>query len=143
MLLSLELPGAPRGKGRPRFRVIGKGKKQFVSTYTDSETRAYEDRLKAVGALRMGMDTPFDFPLSVKVEAMMPIPASWSAKKRASAANGEIAPTTKPDADNIAKMKDALNGVVWLDDSLIVSLVVVKRYSDVPLLRISVWKWFD
>ncbi len=91
----------------------------------------------------MGMGEPFDYPLSVKVEAFMPIPASWSLKKQASAASGEIAPTTKPDSDNIAKMKDALNGVVWRDDSQIVSLLVVKRYSRTPLLRIGVWKWFD
>lgn len=139
----IELPGIPRGKGRPRFRVIGTGKRSFVSTYTDAETRKYEDRLKAAGAAQMAMDAPYDCPLSVRVEAFMPIPASWSVKKRASAANGEIMPTTKPDADNIVKMLDALNGVVWRDDSLIVSLFVIKRYSVTPLLRIGVWRWFD
>jgi Holliday junction resolvase RusA-like endonuclease len=143
LLLSLELPGVPRGKGRPRFRVIGKGKKQFVSTYTDTETRQYEERLKAIGSARMGMGEPFDCPLSVKVEALTPIPASWSLKKQASAAKGEIVPTGKPDADNIAKLVDALNGVVWRDDSFIVSMLILKRYSLTPLLRIGVWKWFD
>jgi Holliday junction resolvase RusA-like endonuclease len=143
LLLTLELPGAPRGKGRPRFRVIGHGKKQFVSTYTDAETRKYEERLKAVGTARMGMGEPFDCPLSVKVEALTPIPASWSLKKQASAAAGELCPTGKPDADNIAKLVDALNGVVWRDDSAIVSMLIVKRYSLTPLLRIGVWKWFD
>lgn len=142
-IFSIVMLGDPRGKGRPRFRVIGKGKKQFVSTYTDTETRKYEDRLKAVGAAEMGMGEPFDFPLSVRIDAFCPIPASWSLKKRASAEKGDIAPTTKPDADNIAKMKDALNGVVWRDDSLIVSLLMVKRYSLTPSLRIGVWKWFD
>jgi len=142
-LVAIELLGPPRGKGRPRFRVIGKGKKQFVSTYTDAETRKYEDALKAAGALQMGMGEPYDCPMSVKVEAFMPIPGSWSLKKQASAAAGEIAAATKPDADNIAKMKDALNGVVWRDDSQIVSLLVVKRYSRTPMLRIGVWKWFD
>jgi len=63
--------------------------------------------------------------------------------KETIAVQGAIAPTTKPAADNIAKMKDALNGVVWRDDSLIVSLLVVKRYSLTPSLRIGVWKWFD
>ncbi len=143
LLLSLELAGSPRGKGRPRFRVIGKGKKQFVSTYTDTETRKYEDRLKAAGASRMGMGEPFDCPLSVKVEALTAIPASWSLKKQASAAAGEIVPTGKPDADNIAKLVDALNGVVWRDDSSIVSMLILKRYSLTPMLRIGVWKWFD
>jgi Holliday junction resolvase RusA-like endonuclease len=144
LLLTLELPGAPRGKGRPRFRVIGHGKKQFVSTYTDAETRKYEERLKAVGTTRMGMGDPFDCPLAVKVEALTPIPGSWSLKKQALAAAGEIAPGSNPDADNICKIAlDSLNKVVWRDDSLIVSLLIVKRYSLTPLLRIGVWKWFD
>jgi len=91
----------------------------------------------------MGMVEPFDCPLSVKVEAFMPIPESWSIKKRLAAQSGQIMPTTKPDADNIIKMLDAFNKVVWKDDSAIVSLVVIKRYSLTPMLRIEVWKWFD
>lgn len=142
-IFQVELFGNPRGKGRPRFRVIGSGKRQFVSTYTDTETRKYEERLKAAAALQMAMGEPFDCPLSVKVEALMPIPASYSLKKRAMALSGAIMPTTKPDADNIVKMLDALNKVVWRDDSAIVSLLVVKRYSATPMLRIGVWRWFD
>lgn len=141
-IFTLEVPGAPRGKGRPRFRIIGKGMQQFASAYTDSDTRKYEDQLRIAAALEMGADKPFDFPLSVSVEALMPIPSSWSLKKRASAAEGTIAPTSKPDADNIVKSLDALNKVVWRDDSLIVSLFVIKRYSLTPMLRIGVRKWF-
>lgn len=143
-LISIILLGSPHGKGRPRFRVIGSGKRQFVSTYTDPETRKYEDRLRSTGIAQMGFAPPFDFPLSVRVTALMGIPQSWSAKKQASAANGEIMPVGKPDGDNICKIAlDALNGVVWRDDSLIVSLHVMKRYSTTPSLQIGVWRWFE
>ncbi len=89
-LIEICLPGDPRGKGRPRFRVIGKGPRSFVSTYTDQETQKYESRLRAAGAAQMAMQEVFSGPLYVKVEAHMPIPASWSLKKRASAADGAI-----------------------------------------------------
>lgn len=91
----------------------------------------------------MGMTEPYDCPLSVKVEAFMPVPVSWSIKKRAAADAGEITPCTKPDLDNVCKLLDALNEVVWKDDSQIVAMTAIKRYSLTPLLRIGVWKWFD
>lgn len=143
LIFALELPGSPRGKGRPRFRIIGSGMKQFTSAYTDSDTRKYEDQLRAIAALEMGRREPFDFPLSVKVEALMPIPGSWSTKKRALAADGSIAPTTKPDADNILKNLDALNKVVWRDDSIIVNLLIIKKYGLTPKLRIEVREWLS
>lgn len=117
--------------------------KQFTSAYTDSDTRKYEDQLRAVAALEMGRREPFDFPLSVRVEALMPIPTSWSLKKQLLAEEGAIAPTTKPDADNIVKMCDALNKVVWRDDSIIVNLLIIKQYSLTPKLRIEVRKLFS
>jgi Holliday junction resolvase RusA-like endonuclease len=135
----IELLGPPRGKGRPRFRVMGK----FVSTYTDAETRKYEDRLKGEATLKMLGIPALDCALSVRIEAHMPIPQSWSKKNTEAAIGGRFMPITKPDSDNIVKMLDALNKVVWKDDSQIVSLFVLKRYSDNPRLRIVVWKWFD
>lgn len=155
-LLGLEIDGPPKGKARPRFRVIGSGQKQFVSTYTDSDTRKYEDRLKSAAIDAMGMREPFSDPLSVKVEAFMPIPSSWSLRKQAQASEGLIMPASGIDLDNIVKMLDGLNyhpprfkgdrekrPIVWMNDSQIVSLMAVKRYSLTPLLRIGVWKWFD
>jgi len=142
-IFTLEFPGAPRGKGRPRFRIIGKGMQQFASTYTDSDTRRYEDQLRVAATIQMGRREPFDFPLSVSIEALMPIPGSWSLRKRASAASGVIAPTTKPDADNIVKSLDAFNKVVWRDDSMIVNLLINKRYSLTPMLKVVVWRWIS
>lgn len=40
MGLIFEVPGEPRGKGRPRFTKDG-------HAYTDSETRAYEKKIMA------------------------------------------------------------------------------------------------
>jgi Holliday junction resolvase RusA-like endonuclease len=121
-----------------------KFKKPFVHQYSDPETVEYEEAIKAVGEEAMAGCAPFPGPLTVFVEAFFPIPASWSARKRAAAAAGEIFHTSKPDGDNVFKsVGDALNGVCWVDDSQIVMTQCVKLYSDWPMVRISVWAWND
>lgn len=148
-LVSVLLPGPPRGKGRPRFRIVRPKKGgEFVTVYTDAETVMYEANLAAAGreAMRAAglFSDPFDGPLTCFVEAFVPIPESWSAKKKAEAAAGDISPTSKPDGDNYAKcVGDALNKIVWVDDSQIIMWQILKQYSDFPRLRVSVWPWND
>ena len=76
--------------------------------------------------------------LRVKVSAFVSIPKSFNKKKQAAAIENIIRPTTKPDADNIAKMLDALNKIVWNDDSQIIRLVIEKFYSEQPRLEIQI-----
>lgn len=143
-LYTIVLSGAPHGKGRPRFRIVKpRGGAQFISTYTDAATRAYETRLAAAGKDAMGAEKPLDEALWVDVTAFMAIPSSWSRKARAAAVNLEVMPITRPDADNFAKCVDALNGIVWADDSRIVRLIAQKFYSERPRLVVKVWRWAD
>ena len=137
---TIVLPGPPRGKGRPRFRVM----KGFAMAYTDATTRAYEARLAEAGRLvAADLGEPLEAALWVEVTAFMAIPASWSKKDRAAAAALELMPTTKPDADNFAKCVDALNGIIWRDDAQIVRLIAQKFYSERPRLVVKVWQWAD
>ena len=63
----------------------------------------------------------------------MPIPPSWSARKRAQAITGEIAPKGKPDIDNLAKaLLDSLNAIVLADDAAVIHLDARKRYALEP-----------
>lgn len=145
-LVTILLPGDPRGKGRPRFRIIRPkgGGAPFASVYTDAETAAYEHALARCGRVAMGAAAPFPGPLTCFAEAFMPIPESWSNKKKAAAAAGDVFHVSKPDGDNIAKcVGDALNKIAWVDDSQIVMWQVLKTYSDFPRLRVSVWGWDD
>lgn len=134
----IELAGEPKGKGRPRFRVFQRGRASFGSAYTPAKTRKYEDELKAVALEVMGERDPFEGPLHVRCVAAFPIAQSWTKQKREAARVGDILPTKKPDADNILKMLDALNGVVWGDDSQIVKAEIEKFYSERPMFRIEV-----
>ncbi len=47
-------------------------------------------------------------------------------------------PTVKPDWDNLGKVTDALNGIVWEDDKQVVDGQVIKYYDREPRLEIVV-----
>lgn len=136
--VTIFLPGQPKGKGRPRFRMIQRGAQVFSSAYTDEKTRSYETLLREAAQAVMGDRPLLDGALHLVMEARFGVPASWSKKKQAAALAGSVHPTGKPDLDNLVKVLDALNGVVWRDDSLIVSADVRKSYSDRPGLTITV-----
>lgn len=136
----IKLDGPPRGKGRPRFGRRG----SFVAVWTDKKTMDYEERLMRAGAdAAMAKDLHLRHEaLSVRIEAGMPIPASWSQKKRQAAISGDLTPTGKPDFDNIAKIcGDALNKIVWKDDSQIIVCAFRKFYAAEPALTVMAWDW--
>jgi len=126
-MISFVVPGAPVGKGRPRFAKRG----NFVSTYTPEKTASYENLVKVLAMQEMGSNQPISSPVNVFIDIAICPPASWSKKKRAQALNEEIHPTGKPDIDNVAKgILDAMNGVVYLDDKQVISLTIRKFYDE-------------
>jgi Holliday junction resolvase RusA-like endonuclease len=136
----IELDGVPQGKGRLRHRVVRSRANPmgYASGYTPSRTRRYEEQLAAQAARVMGNRSPMAGPVHVQVCAYIPVPKGWSKGKRAVALSGEIRPIVKPDWDNYAKVCDALNRVVWIDDKQVIVGRVEKFYSDRPRLRIVV-----
>ena len=131
-MLTITVAGTPLGKGRPRFhRASGRA-------YTPEKTRNFETNLRLAAQDVMADRPPLEGPLTVCVHAHFPVPQSWSAKKRSRALEGAISPTTKPDWENIAKMCDAFNQVVWKDDSQVVHGTIIKMYSDRPRLSVFV-----
>lgn len=135
MVLMFEVPGEPRGKGRPRF--------SGGHVHTDSETRAYEKKIaayyrKAHGAFRF----PEKATVTVEVTAHYPIPKSATRAATAGMEAGKILPTRKPDIDNVIKaVLDALNGVAYKDDSRVVAVYGKKAYSHDPKLVIELKGW--
>ena len=76
---------------------------------------------------------PLETPLAVYLYFRLPIPRSHSKKRQEACLNGSERPIKKPDIDNLAKsVLDGLNGVVWHDDSQIVSLHLTKVYARNP-----------
>mgnify|MGYP001780014312 CR=1 FL=1 len=53
--------------------------------------------------------------------------------------SGVHRPTVKPDLDNYIKStSDALNGIIWADDNLIISLEAKKFYAERPHLTVEI-----
>ena len=149
--VTIVLPGAPKGKGRPRFTTIG----GFARAYTEKKTVTYENALKAAGVAAMNGLQTLNEAIGISVVGYLPVPDSWSRAKRAAALAGDIMPTGKPDADNIGKMLDGLNyhppafkgdkekrPIIWRDDAQIVSLHIMKFYGADPRLVVQVFRWF-
>jgi Holliday junction resolvase RusA-like endonuclease len=90
-------------------------------------------------AAAMAGRPPLEGPLKFQLTAHMPIPVSWSAKKRQAAMDSWQRPTSKPDLDNIIKLvKDAINCIVWRDDAQVVRIEADKFYSDTPRVDVTV-----
>lgn len=129
-LIRIWIPGTPQGKGRARARIAGKGAKQFIQHYTPGKTRSYEEAIKVLAAAQMSGRPPLVGAVHMALVIVMPVPKSWPNWKRELVDKDAIAPTTKPDSDNVEKaVKDALNGVVWKDDAQVVYTSKLKIYQ--------------
>lgn len=120
-MYAVTFPITPVAKGRPRFTRRG-------FAYTPEKTRKAEADLKTL----MLMSRPpkiFDCPIVVAVTFHLVRPKSSKA----------LWPSVRPDVDNLAKwVKDAGNGILWKDDSLICVLRAEKIYSERAMVSIQI-----
>jgi Holliday junction resolvase RusA-like endonuclease len=131
--ITITIGGEPVAKGRPRFvRKTG-------IAFTPSHVRKYEAHGRLAAQLAMDGRPLIVVPVRAEITIDLPVPASWSAKRRDAALRGDVRPTTRPDVDNYVKSAlDAINQIVVADDSMIVDLLVSKKYAAVPQLTIVV-----
>jgi len=124
----------PVPKGRPRFSKVG----GFVRSYTPKKTSDYEASVREAAQQAMTRE-PLETPLAAFLYFRLPIPKSYSKKRIAACLSGLERPTKKPDLDNLAKsVLDGLNGVVYKDDSQLVSLHIIKVYDRNPGVNIMI-----
>lgn len=155
MVIKLEIQGEPMGKQRPK--IVAFGNTKYPHAYTPKETVQYESHVvfNAKQELeRMGFDknvVPFchDEEIWATIVAYYPITkAHYKYHKKTNTTDldregvlmldGKKNPTKKPDCDNIAKIiLDALNGILYPDDSQITMLLVSKRYSENPRVEVT------
>ena len=132
-MITIVMAGEPHGKGRPRFsRASG-------TVYTPEKTARYEERLAWAAQSVMAGRPLLEGALCVTLLVYVSIPKSKPKKWKVDALAGRIRPTTKPDLDNIFKgVADALNKVVWIDDSQIAEATIIKDYSDQPRIEVHI-----
>jgi len=140
MKLTFRLLGPPRQLDRARAMIAGAGPpcrscgqhvKQWVRFYDPQanalnkkwiQDAAMEAKLQA--GIR-GVDADSAYELVVLYWVLKP------QSKRRKSSNPYPFPTTKPDISNCVKLiEDALNELVWKDDSQICSLRAYKRYTE-------------
>ena len=132
MAVTFTIPGAPSGKGRPRFNG------RTGRTYTPQKTRDYEETVRECCKKALSAPFPPDIALRCEIFAAFPVAPSDSKPKRQRKLAGLLKPTKKPDWDNIGKIVcDALNGIAYHDDSQITCAVVKKRYAAFPCVRVT------
>lgn len=113
------------GKPQPWRRARTNGRAHFK----DAKTRANQNAWAWACRNAMGAALPMGGAVAVELVARFAIPARASKANRAAMLAGQALPICTPDADNIAKNLDALNGVAFTDDAQIVRLTVTKTYA--------------
>lgn len=126
--VQFRVPGVPVAKGRGRIvTVLGHG-----AIKTPQKTRDYESWVAYEARKAMGNWPLLTGPLMMRLDFWLPIPASWSGKRKAAAATGAWH-TSKPDLSNAWKaIEDACNGIVYADDATLCQATCTKRYGVTP-----------
>lgn len=138
--IHLIIPGEPVAQGRPKFTQAA----GFPRAYDPPKSKVYKERIRSEAQAALWQRqaekiTGKKWPLRAEVRAYCSIPKSWSKRDQEDALNGYIWPTGRPDLDNYIKIAlDALNEVLFPDDSQIVQLASEKRYSAAPRLEITI-----
>jgi len=134
-IVTYQVEGNPVGKGRPKFARRG----NFVSTYTPTKTRDYEDLIKDAARKAMGSNELLETPVTVAIYITVPIPQSYSKKRTEACLSGSERPIKKPDIDNVAKcFLDAMNEIVYKDDTQVLTLHITKVYGTVGMVEVMV-----
>lgn len=102
----------------------------------------YEKFKRALRAELVPDHEPYEHPCDVEVVLGMGPPGQKPKWRWRAFLAGLWRHTSKPDVDNLAKaVLDAMNGVLWKDDSQVFRLVTEKVYTEEPFVRLTVvWR---
>jgi Holliday junction resolvase RusA-like endonuclease len=127
-VIQFEVRGTPQPQGSTRSFVAGG---RAITTSDNPNLREWRQLVRdcaqdqAPPALWRG-------PVAMTLRFTLLRPPSVSAKRRPY-------PTTKPDADKLARaVWDALKGIVYADDSQVVRLALSKDYGEAPGVSVGV-----
>lgn len=149
---SLFVPGIPSPAGSKKaVPVFNKYTRKFVTAANGRPivavmdaakgSRAWKDRISAL-AVDHWKSAPLDEPLSLLLVFTMARPKAHFGKRKGAPYLKDDAPRWHVGAPDTTKLtravEDALNGLVWRDDSRVVKQQACKQYGDAPGVRIEV-----
>lgn len=124
----------PVEQARPRATRFGKG----IRLYDPKKVAKYKENLAYLAKFQF-RHKPISKPLKIEIKFYRGLQKSISKKERIKRLSHVHRPIVKPDLDNYIKSTlDALNGIIWADDNLIVDLTAHKFYSDKPRIELEV-----
>lgn len=133
--------GTPQPKQSARFKSVKMGAKTFMKSYQPEAVVQNERNIAfdVKSQLPAGFK-PFTEALKVTMLFVFPPLSSWTKKKHAEMEAGKcIYKTTKPDIDNLQKsVCDAMQGIVYINDSQISDMRCTKIYGSVPMIEIEI-----
>lgn len=147
-MISFTVNSIPVAQPRQRHRIITtRAGQSFVGNYTPAKdpVNAFKAHCRLAASMAY-KGAPLDEPLRLSIVAVFPRPKAkiWKSRPMPREYKG-----SKPDFDNIGKsICDALNELVWRDDSLVVEAKVTKCIAagdEQPKVEIKIerlgWVW--
>ncbi|NRD80308.1 RusA family crossover junction endodeoxyribonuclease [Bacillus sp. BRMEA1] len=102
--------------------------------------RTYKQHIALL--VKQHIKSPTNSPILADITFYMPMPSSWSGKKK-ERMNGAIH-RSKPDIDNMVKgLFDSFNKIVWKDDNQVCEVHSKKVYSFNPGIGVEIWELED
>lgn len=137
------VPGIPAPAGSKKgFPIRRKNGTLGVAIVDASKrSRPWKDRISAIAATAWP-HAPLDQPLSLTLRFVMPRPASHYGSRKGEKYLKNSAPkwhSGTPDTTKLIRaVEDALTGIVWRDDSLIVAQLATKIYGESTGVQIRI-----
>lgn len=124
----------PAPQGSHRAFVAPKTGKAFV-TQDNKKTVPYRQDVTRVARYEMAQRN-MDEPMAAK-HVPVELRLEFTLLRPASVPKSRIFPSVKPDLDKLVRAtKDALKGVLYVDDGQVVDMVPRKRYGPIEQVRI-------
>lgn len=143
-LVAFTAYGKPQPGGSKRaFRNPASGRVHVTDANRNAKPWQAEVRSAAVEAMQAplpdGLPSLIDAPLAVSMAFYVARPkAHYGARGLRPSAPAR--PATRPDVLKLARaVEDALTGIVWRDDALIVDERLIKVYGEPERVEVAVW----
>ena len=128
--MKIELDIDPIPAPRPRLSKF--------SVYNTSAYTEYKETIKLMlRKMFYGKDTWHDGAIKIDIDFYIPMPKSWSQKKKEKLINQYH--LQKPDKDNFEKpISDCMEGIFFKDDCQVADGRVIKRWADMGKIIINI-----
>jgi Holliday junction resolvase RusA-like endonuclease len=128
---------------KERARTV-RTKDDKTISFTPARTKRFTQDVSNVLLMVLKGNQPLVGPVKLTMVFRMEIPVSWPIWKKEAASLGHIAPTSRPDMDNLEKaLLDALNEKAFTDDAYVVERNARKIYSNTPGISVFIERLID